>query len=305
MKISRKYNKYHVLTAFLFLLPTAVIVLGYSYYPALRAIWGSFTRWDGFNDPQFVGFANYTALFRDRIFLISLRNVFYWSAGTLVVILVAPFIGAELIFHLKTERAQYLYRVLFVLPLVVPAVVTVLIWTFIYEPSIGLLNRLLVDFFKINRELIPNWLGDSRFVIPSLIFIGFPWISGMNLLIFYSGLQDIPTDVIEYSHLDGCTGLARIFRIDIPLITGQIRLLLILGIIGTLQNLTVPLLMTGGGPGYDSYVPGLYMYFLAFRTSNFGMAFTIATVMFVIIFILTLISRTGSSTKMKRERGEI
>ena len=300
--INRKYNKYHVITAFFFILPTAVFVLGFSYFPALRAIWGSFTKWDGFNDPKFIGIANYVTLFKDRIFLISMRNVLYWSGGSLVVILVAPFIGAELIFHLKTARAQYLYRVLFVIPLVVPAVVTVLIWTFIYEPSIGLLNRLLVDFFRISRDAIPNWLGDSRFVIPSLIFIGFPWMSGINLLIYYSGLQDISTDVIEYAQLDGCAGFLRIFKIDIPLIIGQIRLLLILGIIGTLQNLTVPLLMTGGGPGYDSYVPGLYMYFKAFRVSDFGMAFTIATVMFVLIFTLTLISRTGSTVKMKRER---
>ena len=299
---SRKYSKYHILTGYLFILPTAVFVLGFCYYPAFRAIWGSFTRWDGFNDPRFIGIANYIALFKDRIFLISLRNVFYWSAGSLVVILLAPFIGSELIFHLKTARAQYLYRVLFIIPMVVPAVVTILIWTFIYEPSIGLLNRFLVDIFRIPREMIPNWLGASRFVIPSLIFIGFPWLSGMNLLIYYSGLQDISTDVIEYAQLDGCTGLSRILRIDIPLITGQIRLLLILGIIGTLQNLTVPLLMTDGGPGYDSYVPGLYMYFKAFRLSDYGMAFTIATVMFVFIFTLTLISRRTANAKTREEQ---
>ena len=288
------YSKYHIFAAALFIMPTAVIVLGFSYYPALRAILGSFTRWDGFNEPVFVGVQNYINLFKDPIFLISLRNVFYWSFGSLIVILTAPFIAAELIFHLNTARAQYLYRVLFIIPMVVPAVVTVLIWTFIYEPSIGLLNRLLVDVFRIARESIPNWLGDRRFVIPSLIFIGFPWMSGLNLLIYYSGLQDISTDVIEYAQLDGCVGFSRVFRIDIPLITGQIRLLLVLGIIGTLQNLAIPLLMTRGGPGYDSYVPGLYMYFKAFNNSDFGMGFTIATVMFVIIFILTLISRNTS-----------
>jgi raffinose/stachyose/melibiose transport system permease protein len=203
----------------------------------------------------------------------------------------APFIGAEMIFNLPSVRAQYVYRVLFVLPIVVPAIVTILIWTFIYEPTFGLLNALLTQFFHIPREVIPNWLGDSKLVLPSLMFMGFPWMSGLNLLIYYSGLQDISTDVIEYAELDGCTGLKRIFRIDIPLVSGQIRLLLILSIIGTLQNLTVPLLMTNGGPGYDSYTPGLLMYNKAFRMGDFGMGFTIATVMFVVIFILTLISR--------------
>jgi raffinose/stachyose/melibiose transport system permease protein len=286
-----KKNNYQIIAAVLFILPTAVFVLGFSYYPAFRAIAGSFTRWDGFNESSFVGLSNYKNLFADRIFHISIRNVFIWSAGSLLVSLFVPFVGAELIFHLRSRRAQYLYRVLFIIPLVVPAMVTILIWTFIYEPSIGLLNSLLSDVFGISREIIPNWLGDSRFVIPSLIFIGFPWLAGLNLLIYYSGLQDISGDVIEYAQLDGCTGISRVLKIDIPLITGQIRLLLILGIIGTLQNITTPLLMTNGGPGYDSYVPGLYMYFKAFRLSDFGSAYTIATVMFIMIFSLTLISR--------------
>jgi raffinose/stachyose/melibiose transport system permease protein len=287
---SRK-NSYQIIAAGLFILPTAIFVLGFSYYPAFRAIIGSFTRWDGFNEPSFVGLSNYKILFADRIFHISIRNVLGWSIGSLLVSLTIPFIGAELIFHLRSKRAQYLYRVLFIIPLVVPATVTILIWTFIYEPSIGLLNSLLTEIFGINREIIPNWLGDSRLVIPSLIFIGFPWLAGLNLLVYYSGLQDISGDVIEYAQLDGCTGISRVLKIDIPLVMGQIRLLLILGIIGTLQNITTPLLMTNGGPGYDSYVPGLYMYFKAFRLSDFGSAYTIATVMFIMIFALTLIAR--------------
>jgi raffinose/stachyose/melibiose transport system permease protein len=290
-KAKIKYNKYQIIAAVVFLLPTAVFVLGFCYYPAIRAIAGSFTKWNGFGDPVFVGFKNFTTLFQDRIFQISIRNVLYWSAGSIIIGMTFPFLGAELIFHLPTAKSQYIYRVLFVIPIVVPSMVTILIWTFIYEPTMGLLNSLLVDIFKISREIIPNWLGDSRFVIPSLIFIGFPWMSGLSLLIYYSGLQDISGDVIEYAELDGCTGIRRIMNVDIPLIMGQIRLLLVLAIIGTLQNLTVPLIMTNGGPGYDSYVPGLYMYFKAFRMGDFGMAFTIATTMFVVIFILTLISR--------------
>jgi raffinose/stachyose/melibiose transport system permease protein len=290
-KLKIRFSKHQIIAAVIFLLPTAVFVLGFCYYPAIRAIIGSFTKWDGFNDPKFVGFGNYIALFKDRIFRISVRNVLYWSAGSIIIAMTAPLIGAEMIFHLPSKKAQYIYRVLFIIPIVVPSMVTILIWTFIYEPTIGLLNRLLVDAFGIAREIIPSWLGNSKLVIPSLMFIGFPWMSGLNLLIYYSGLQDISLDVIEYAGLDGCTGFKRVFRIDIPLIIGQIRLLFVLSIIGTLQNIALPLLMTQGGPGYDSYVPGLYMYNKAFRMSDFGTAFTIATVMFVTIFILTLISR--------------
>jgi raffinose/stachyose/melibiose transport system permease protein len=291
MKHGKYYNKYQIVAAAVFMLPTAVFVLGFCYYPAIRAIAGAFTKWDGFSDPKFVGVANFITLFKDQIFQVSIRNVLYWAAGAIIIAMTAPFIAAELIFHLPSARTQYAYRVLFVLPIVVPSIVIILIWTFIYEPQFGLLNRLLSDVFGIPREIIPNWLGTSKWVIPSLLFMGFPWISGLNLLIYYSGLQDISGDVIEYAQLDGCVGLRRILRIDMPLVSGQIRLLLILSIIGTLQNLTVPLLMTRGGPGYDSYTPGLYMYYKAFQNGDFGMGFTIATTMFIFIFILTLIGR--------------
>lgn len=283
-----KNKHYQILCAALFLLPAFAVLISFSYYPALSAIGYSFTQWDGFFDPSFIGLENYRVLIKDPIFWISIRNVLLWSGGALLVSMVAPYLGAEMVFNVRSKRMQYIYRSMITLPMIVPAVVTIEIWNFIYNPEFGLLNNLLR---AMNLSgLIQNWLGDSAWVIPSLFFIGFPWISGLNFLLFYAGLQNIPTDVLESAQLDGCKGLRRIISIDLPLTISQIKLTLILGIIGTLQNVTTPLLMTGGGPGYDSYVPGLYMYFEAFKRSNFGYATTIATVMFVLILFLTLIS---------------
>lgn len=287
-KFKLKNKHYQIICAVLFLLPTFAVLISFSYYPAMSAIGYSFTKWDGFFDPTFVGLENYKFLFKDPIFWLSLRNVLIWSSGALIVSMIAPYLGAEMVFAIRSKRKQYLYRSLITLPMIVPAVVTIEIWNFIYNPEFGLLNNLLRSMNL--SGLIQNWLGDSRWVIPSLFFIGFPWISGLNFLLFYAGLQGIPSDVLEYAQLDGCKGLRRIFSIDLPLTISQIKLALILGIINTLQNVTTPLLMTGGGPGYDSYVPGLYMYFEAFKRSNFGYATTIATMMFVLILVLTLIS---------------
>ncbi|MFV0400307.1 MAG: carbohydrate ABC transporter permease [Oscillospiraceae bacterium] len=287
-KPSIKNKNYQILCAVLFLLPTFIVLVSFSYYPAASAIGYSFTRWDGFFDPVFVGLENYARLVKDPIFWLSLRNVLLWSVGSIVVSLIFPYLGAELVFSVKGKRLQYVYRSLLTLPMIVPAVVTIEIWSFIYNPEYGLLNT----FFRgIGLEaLVQNWLGNSALVIPSLIFIGFPWISGLNFLLFYAGLQNIPGDVLEYAKLDGCGGFRRVFAIDLPLTVSQFKLALILGIINTLQNVTTPLLLTGGGPGYDSYVPGLYMYYEAFTRSNFGYATAIATVMFVMILILTIIS---------------
>lgn len=287
-KRSLKNKHYQILCATLFLLPTFFILLSFSYYPALSAIGYSFTKWDGFFDPVFVGISNYKALIKDSIFWLSMRNVAVWSFGSIIVSMISPYFGAEMVFAVRGKRLQYFYRSLITLPMIVPAVVTIEIWNFIYNPEFGLLNNLLRT---LNLQgLIQNWLGNSQYVIPSLIFVGFPWISGLNFLLFYAGLQGIPSDVLEYARIDGCTGLRRLISIDLPLITSQIKLTLILGIINTLQNVTTPLLMTGGGPGYDSYVPGLYMYYESFKQSNFGYATAIATVMFVIMLILTMAS---------------
>lgn len=282
------YSSREVMTAVIFLLPTMILLLGFCYYPAFKAIQGSFYKWDGFNDPKWYGVKNYVKLFKDGVFLLSLKNVFIWALGSLCVSLLAPMIGALLIFNLKNKKIQYWYRVAFVLPMVVPSVVTIKIWTFIYEPNIGLLNTLLRQIGLDSWAL--NWLGADNLVIPSLIFIGFPWISGFNLLIYYAGLQSISGEVLEYAEIDGCTRWQKVRYIQLPLIVGQIKLLLILGVIGTLQNITTPLLMTSGGPGYASYTPGLYMYFQAFRLGSYSMANTIATVMFVIILVLTIIN---------------
>ena len=282
------YEKREVMTAILFLLPTMLLLIFFCYYPAFNAIKGSFYKWDGFNDPKWRGLKNYEKLFKDDVFILSIKNVFKWAAGSIAVSMLAPMIGALMIFNLKNKKIQYWYRVAFVLPMVVPAVVTIQIWTFLYNPNIGVINQLLRAIGL--DSLAYNWLGETSLVIPSLVFVGFPWISGFNLLIYYAGLQSISSDVLEYAEIDGCTGWNKIRYIQLPLILGQVKLLLILGLINTLQNITLPLLMTNGAPAYDSYTPGLYMYFQAFRLGSYSMANTIATVMFVIIMALTLLS---------------
>ncbi|MFV0503394.1 MAG: carbohydrate ABC transporter permease [Lachnospirales bacterium] len=295
MKNGLNNTNYQIFYAILFLLPTILILLSFSYLPTFSAIYFSFTEWDGFFNPKFIGLKNYIQLINDPIFWKSLKNVLYWGLGSGIVTMIAPFICAELIISCKNKKSQYFFRSAFVLPMVVPTIVILQIWQFIYSPEIGLLNQLLVNLDL--GDLGKNWLGDPTWVVPSLIFMGFPWISGLNLLLFYAGLQGIPGDVKEYAKIDGCVGLKRISKIDIPLIRGQIRLVLILTLIGVLQNTTTPLLMTNGGPGYSSYVPGLYMYFKAFKESKFGYASAIATIMFLLILIFTFIANKISKEK--------
>ena len=135
-----------------------------------------------------------------------------------------------------------------------------------------------------------NFLNDFNWIIPALIFMGFPWIGGATVLIYLSGLNALSEEVVEASRLDGCTTFKRIFLIDLPNLTGQLRYFLVFGLIGAFQSYGVQVVLTSGGPGNSTMVPGYYMYKQAFGYGNFGYAGAIGTFLFVLIGIVTAVT---------------
>ena len=152
--------------------------------------------------------------------------------GVLVKSIIVPIVVAEMLFAIRNSRARYYYRIILLVPLVVPGVVIWFIWKFIYEPNVGLLNSIFavtgLDFLRFNR------LGEPRTALFSIMVLGFPWVSGTAVLIYYAGLIGISESVLDAARLDGVTGLQRIRRIDIPLIRGQIKFFLVVGIIDSM-----------------------------------------------------------------------
>ncbi|HIT75904.1 MAG TPA: sugar ABC transporter permease [Candidatus Avipropionibacterium avicola] len=171
--------------------------------------------------------------------------------------------------------------------MIVPPVVSVLIWQFLYGPS-GPINTVLASLGL--ESWARSWIGDPKFALWALIFLGFPWVSAFNVLIFYSGLKAIPREVLEASAVDGAGRLSQLFRIEIPLTFGQWKLLLVLSIIGVTQNLMVPLLLTGGGPGNATLTPVLYMYQRAITYGNYGFGMAVGTILFVVVLALSIIN---------------
>ena len=157
------------------------------------------------------------------------------------------------------------------MPMVAPGVVGTLIWRFIYDPNNGLMTALMQTLGILKDGQVIDWLGDPNYVIFSIIFMGFPWIGGTSVLIYMSGLMNIPSSLIESSVLDGAGTFTRIFKIDLPMIVGQIRYFVIMGIIGALQSYSTQIILTEGGPGYTTMVPGYYMYTQAFMPDGWAM----------------------------------
>jgi raffinose/stachyose/melibiose transport system permease protein len=224
----------------------------------------------------------------DNVLASSFWNLAKLLVFAIVVTVTVPLIVAEMIYAVRNNAAQYFYRVMFLIPVVVPLVVVLLIWKFIYDPNVGLLNDLLAAVGLGHWQ--HAWLGEFGTALYAIMFIGFPFVSGTSVLIYLAGLINISAEVMEAAALDGATGLKRIWRIDIPLLLGQIRLFIVLGILGIVQGFQTQLILTDGGPGWATEVPGLRMYQTAFEGSRFGYASAIGLVLFLIVLVLTIIN---------------
>ena len=273
---------------YLALTPTFALLSVFEYYPPLSAMYHAFFQWTGASDPKFVGLANFAELATDKVFWPSVANMLRVLVVHLAFQLTVPFLVAELLFHLRIERLSYLFRLLFVVPLVVPWIVSLLIWQFIYDPSVGLLNAILgaigLDWLR------GGWLGDPSRALWAYTFIGFPFAYPVYVLILLAGLQGITDSVHEAALMDGARGLRKMLSIDLPLVTGQLKLILILTVIQNVQLYGSVLVLTRGGPGYATMLPGLHMYLNAFEFSRMGYASAIGFVMFLVILGLTYVN---------------
>jgi raffinose/stachyose/melibiose transport system permease protein len=198
-----------------------------------------------------------------------------------------PLFVARLICGLRSRRLQYLFRVLFVIPLILPTVVILLIWQYIYDPSFGVLNQVIA---ALHLGTPQAWLGDPNLALYCVMFIGFPWVDGFALLIFTAGLQNISGELLESAAIDGAGPWRRFWRIELPLVMGQVKLILILNMIWTIQNFTSIFILTQGGPGTATVVPGLILYKEAFDSERMGYACAIGALMFVLMLTLTFIN---------------
>lgn len=281
------FNLWRSRYAYLFLAPLIISILVFCYYPPISGMINSFYKPAiGLSERTFIGWQNYIDIFKDPVFVKSIGTMFILLIPKLIIGVFAPLIMAELIFNVKSKRAQTIYRVVVLLPMIAPGVVNTLLWKFIYEPNSGLLNTLLKALGMAGKI---DWLGDSKYVLFSVIFMGFPWIGGTNVLIYMAGLMSISSEVMEASELDGCNTLKRVIYIDLPQIVGQMRYFLIFGIIGGFQDYGVQVLLTDGGPSNTTMVPGYYMYKYG-RAGETGIANAAGTVIFFVVMIFTMLT---------------
>jgi len=286
---------------YFFLLPAFALLVLFEYWPTYLVLKEAFYDWDGFRINNFIGLANFRELLHDPVFLKSARNIVIILLFYLTIPFAMPIIIAETVFNLASERAQKFWRVFLLIPAIVPFLVILLLWQYLYNPVDGFLNILLQHFGQQPKL----WLSSPDSSLWSYMAIEFPWASGTYMLIYLAGLQNIPQDVVDASRLDGASTWTRIFRIDMPLIMGQIKLIAILTIIQTLQRYVGILILTDGGPANATMVPGVYLFQKAFGAHRLGYASAVGLLLFLFILMLTLINQflLKSSDTETQERG--
>ena len=274
--------------AYLFLLPVFLLLGTFNYFPALSGLYHAFTQWNGESGAVFIGLDNFRKLADDIVFFKGAWNMTILVLAGLVKMVVIPFIAAEIIMLLASDKLKYFFRTAFLVPMVVPGMVILMIWRLVYDPNVGMLNQALTSIGL--EKLTASWLGDPQLALLSIVFMGFPWIGAFALLIYMAGIMHIPSSIFEAYQLESRSLLKRIFTIDIPLVKGQTKMLMILTFIGTIQEFQTILIMTSGGPGISTYVPALRMYMQAFEYNHFGYGAAIGLVLFLAILLITFIT---------------
>ena len=276
-----KLRKY--LVGYLFISPGILGFLIFTLYPMVFSAVVSFTKYNLLSPPKFIGAANYGRMIHDPMFVTALYNTAYYTFfGVPLQILLALMLALALNQKL---RGINMFRTLFYLPTVTPAVASVILFMYMYNPDYGFFN------YVINKFGGPSisWLGDPSWVKPAFIIMSF-WGVGGQMVIFLAGLQSVPLTLQEAASIDGAGAVRRFWHVTVPMITPVIFFNLVLGIIGSFQVFTVAFIATSGGPVNATLFYVLWLYQHAFEFLRMGYASTLGWVLLAIVMFFTAIN---------------
>jgi multiple sugar transport system permease protein len=271
-------------TALLFLSPTLVVVGVFIIFPIFFSFYLSFQDWNLFAaDHEFVGLANYIALFRDPEFWLVFGNTAVYTFVTVPVNMVLALAVAYFL-EQKVFGKRFL-RAAFFTPVVVSAVAAAVIWRWVFDPNLGLMNAILqgIGFGAV------NWTTEGSAAMAALIIVGVWKTFGVNMILFAAGLSAIPQQYYEAAEIDGAGRWGRFWNITVPLLAPTTLFVLVLSMIGSFQVFDLVFVLTQGGPLGQTKVLVFYLYEQAFMFFNMGYASAIAYVLFGLLFVLTLI----------------
>lgn len=267
-------------------LPALTLLLVFVYYPIVENVRLSFFSWNAFAPtPIFVGLDNYRAAFADDVFWRAIFNNTAYAVVSLVFQVGFSLVLAAVLEEVVHQRLRGVLRTIYFIPATISITVAGILFSFLYNPEIGLVNRALEAVGR--GDWTHAWLGEQSTAIWSIIAMS-QWQSiGYTAVLFVVAIQRIPRELYEAARVDGAGPVRTFFTVTVPLVREMTTLLVILTISGAFLVFNEVMVMTAGGPDNSSHVLGTWLYRNAFFEDDMGYAATIATVIFVITFAIS------------------
>lgn len=272
-----------MIAGYLFLTPAAICLLIWTIYPIFSSVRYSLTDFNILNDVSFVGVENYKKLFSDRDWMFSLKQTFKYVIIYVPIMFLVSLTAAELVKHLTIFKG--FFRTAYFLPVVVSAVAAGAIFKLVLNTKMGLLNKIIS---MVGIEKI-NFLGDASNALGSCVALSI-WLGfGYHMIVFLAGLQDIPRDYYEAAAIDGASGPQQFYYITFPALGRTSVFVLTMCFIESFQTYDVIKMLTDGGPNYSTTLVIQRIFINAFQHYEMGYACAATAMLFIIIFIVTMI----------------
>lgn len=270
-----------------FALPALIGTLIFIIIPILCSFGLSFCEWDLLNEIKFIGLENYKALIKEPYFTQILFNTIVFAVSVTVFAVIIPFIIADIL-NSKIKYAEC-FKTIYFIPFITPTVVVAIVWAWIFDPNLGLINSLLKTDLK--------WLFDTNLAMPVLIFISVWKLIGYNVILFLTGFTTINQNLYEAAKIDGASYWQTFMNITLPLMKPTTYFVTLVTTISSFQVFDLIYVMTEGGPENSTDVIVYSIYKYAFEYFDIGKSCALAYILFVIIFTLAIVQRKLRSKK--------
>ena len=269
----------------LFLMPATVVYLVFAVIPFFDSFLLSFQDWGGFGPRTFTGIGNYLRAFGDKTFLMAIKNSVYLGVTSAIFSVIIGVFMAWLLLYVGRKWGGFFRTILFS-PSMIPAVITALIFAFVYEPEIGILNNVLGAIGLENLQ--HAWLTNKTTALNCILFVSAWKQIGLTMVLCFAGMQGVDQSLIESSRLDGATDFQIFRKIILPLIMSFVQLSTIFAVMSGLKIYDTVVALTNGGPGKATTVMPLWILQNSFSFNNYGYGSAMSMI-FVLIVLLGMI----------------
>lgn len=284
IRVKTKGNFHQTLAPMLFLLPNMIIFLLFIIIPLFQGLRMAFMDWGIFTVPEFIGLKNFGNLFKDDVFLITIKNTIVYSFFTVVLLTVVSLCLA-LMLSRNSMKGERVFRAIFYIPSLLSMIAVGIAWRFILGDEMGIINYVVR---RLGGDGIP-WLTNGNLAMMCVIAVSVWASSGYYMIMFISGLQAIPSDLYEAARIDGSSAWNTFWRITLPLLKSTVLVVLVLATIASFKAYELIVTMTKGGPGYATKFIVQQVYQVAFQEDRMGYASAMSIILMIIIGIFTLV----------------